>query len=203
VVRVGLTGGIGAGKTVVASMLRDLGARVIEADAIARDLVRPGGGVLEALVEEFGRGILRDDGTLDRRRLAETAFARPGRLERLNAITHPPLVEELLGSMEGAEGGAEVVVVDAALLGDWDILDAFDIVVTVRAPRATRVERLVAGGMSRRDVEARIDAQDSEDEFARQADIVIDNAGSREELSLEVRRLWRRLSDGTEVTDAE
>ena len=202
-VRVGLTGGIGAGKTVVASMLRDLGARVIEADAIARDLVRPGGGVLEALVEEFGRGILRDDGTLDRRRLAETAFARPGRLERLNAITHPPLVEELLGSMEGAEGGAEVVVVDAALLGDWDILDAFDIVVTVRAPRATRVERLVAGGMSRRDVEARIDAQDSEDEFARQADIVIDNAGSREELSLEVRRLWRRLSDGTEVTDAE
>lgn len=198
--RIGLTGGIGAGKSLVASMLRERGARIIEADALARALVRPGSRVLDALVAEFGAGILGPDGGLDRRRLAQAAFGDPARLARLNAITHPPLVAAILEEMERSGG---VVVVDAALLGRWDVLDAFDLVVTVRAPREVRVRRLVEAGMARADVEARIDAQDTDGEFASQADVVIDNAGTEDDLRREVERLWKRLAVETEENDAE
>lgn len=202
-VKVGLTGGIGAGKSVVASTLGRLGARVVEADAIARRLVRPGEPVLVRLVEEFGPAILNSDGTLDRARLAELAFGDPARLERLNEITHPPLVAAILEEMERAARAHDVVVVDAALLGQWDILDAFDVVVVVAAPRETRVRRLVDAGMARADAEARVGAQDSDEEFVRQADLVIDNSGSEEALADQVRRLWDRWTPVTEEPNAE
>jgi dephospho-CoA kinase len=192
---IGLTGGIAGGKSAVAAILDELGAHVIVADEIAREQVAPGGAVLGALVSEFGRGILRDDGTLDRRRLGRDVFDDPVKLERLNAITHPALVREIIARMEslGSRDPEGVVVLDAALLLDWDLAEAFDLVLSVHAPAGLRVARLVSAGLAEDEARARIAAQLDDARFAAAADEVIDNSGTLEELRDAVLDVWERV----------
>jgi len=198
--RIGLTGGIGSGKSRVASILRKLGAHIVTADDLAREQTVPGSPVLDALAREFGEGVLRPDGTLDRSGLGRLAFSSAERLERLNGITHPPLVEAILRRMEELEsedpGG--VLVLDAALLLDWDLGDAFDLVVAVRAPSEVRVGRLVSCDMTEEEALGRIAAQMSDEEFAAASDVVLDNDGSLEDLERKVRNLWDRVTHDPE-----
>ncbi len=196
VYRIGLTGGTAAGKSAAASILRELGAHLVTADEIAREQVLPGSPVLEALVREFGRGILEDDGTLDRRRLGAMVFADRSKLERLNAITHPPLVGAILERVEESErrDPAGVVVVDAALLPDWDIADVFDVVVSICAPADVRVARLAADGLSEGAARSRVGSQMSDEAYAGVADVVIEHDGSMEELRAKISELWSRVN---------
>ena len=193
--RIGLTGGIGCGKSEVAAVLRDLGAKIVVADTIARDVVGVGTPALARIVEAFGSGVLSEDGTLDRRKLAAIAFSDPERLSTLNDVVRPPLVEAILSEIETLEqaGGGGVVVVDAALLLDWDISDAFDLIVTVRAPLDKRLSRLVADGLTGGEARARIDAQLPDERFAEAADVVIDNEGTLADLRERVAGVWAEL----------
>jgi len=184
---------MGVGKSVVASRFAEHGACVVTADRIARDLVGDGGPVLDGLVDAFGPGILRDDGTLDRRRLAELAFASEESLERLNRIVHPPLVERILDRIASARGEEGVLVVDAALLAEWGILDAFDAVVLVTSPMAARLERLERSGYARADASARIAAQIDPEELGDRADIIIRNEGTIHQLEARADGVWRAL----------
>lgn len=193
--RIGLTGGIGSGKSEVAAALRDLGAKIVVADTVARDVVGVGTPALARIVEAFGSGVLSEDGTLDRRKLAAIVFSDRERLSALNAIVHPPLVEAILSEVETLEraGGDGVVVVDAALLLDWDISDAFDMILAVRAPLDKRLSRLVADGLTGGEARARIDVQPTDERFTEAADVVIDNDGTLADLRERVAGLWAEL----------
>jgi len=197
VFRIGLTGGIATGKSEAARCFERLGALVIRADDVARELVEPGGEALVALAAEFGAGILTPDGTLDRARLARLAFASKGATARLNAILHPPLVEEIVRRLEKTESVRErgVVVVEAALLAEWDVLDLFDLVAVVRAPLEARLARLERTGRGREDALARIGAQLPEADLLAAADAVIENDGTLGRLEAEVRRIWDLVPD--------
>jgi len=197
--RIGLTGGIGSGKSEAARVFADLGAVVVTADELARKLVEPGSPVLARIVEAFGPEVLAGDGTLDRKRLAALAFGEPARLGLLNAITHPPLVAAIIGRLEELDrtGSERVAVVDAALLTEWDITDLFDLVLLIAAPTEIRVARLTAAGMTEADARARIEAQLPEERLRDAADRVIDNASTLEEFRSAVRGLWRTLPPNT------
>lgn len=188
---VGLTGGIGSGKSTVSAELARLGALVVDADRIAREVVAPGTEGLAAVVAEFGAGVLAPDGSLDRAALAARVFADPAALERLGAITHPLVAAE--SRRRQAQAPADAVVVhDVPLIVENGLAGDYDLVVVVGADEDVRVERLVSHrGMSEEDARARIRAQ--ADDAARRAvaDVWLDNSGSREELVAAVRRLWR------------
>jgi dephospho-CoA kinase len=193
--RIGLTGGMGSGKSVAAIRLSERGCGVIEADAVARDLTAAGTDVLAAIVDAFGSSVLTEDGALDRRALAAEAFSSEDRTEALNAITHPALVREIVRRIEDAERADPdgVLVVDAALLVQWDILDLFDLVVVVQAPVEIRIDRLVAAGFGEGDARRRMASQLSDEEMRAEADVVLVNDGSIEELKRAVDELWRSL----------
>jgi dephospho-CoA kinase len=197
--RIGLTGGMGSGKSEVARSLAELGAHVIEADAVARDLVAPGTDTLRAIAAEFGESVLNADGSLDRRALAAAAFGSAEATSRLNAITERPLIDEIVRRAEELSrrhpGG--VLVVDAALLVQWDILDLFDHVLVVRAAADVRVGRLVAAGFGEDDVRKRIASQLPEETMLEAADTVIENEGTIEELRARVAAFWESLPAGT------
>ena len=197
--RIGLTGGIGSGKSEAAGVLADLGAVIVTADELARRLVEPGSPVLAKVVDTFGPEVLAGDGTLDRRRLAALAFGDPTRLALLNAITHPPLVAAIIERLEELDriGSEGVAVVDAALLTEWDITDLFDLVLLVSAPIETRVARVVGSGYTEADARARIEAQLPEERLRDAADRVIDNASTLDELRSAVEGLWRTLPPNT------
>jgi dephospho-CoA kinase len=200
VLRIGLTGGMGSGKTEVARMLAAHGARVIEADAVARELVSPGSSVLDDIVRAFGPGVLDDGGELDRRALARAAFSSEDSVRLLNSITEAPLVDELVRrafEME-RDDPAGVLVIDAALLVQWDVLDLFDVVVAVDSPVETRIGRLVADGFTEEDARRRIASQLPVEELRAAADIVITNDGSMEDLRRAVDRFWRSLPHHSE-----
>jgi dephospho-CoA kinase len=189
VLRIGLTGGIGSGKSTVAALVSARGARVIDADVLARGVVEPGTSGLAAIVEAFGREVLRADGALDRPALAAVVFADPGARARLDGIVHPLVrarAVELLGEMPPDA----VVVQDIPLLVESGQGDAFDLVLVVEAALETRVARLVARGLSDGDARARIAAQATDAERRAVADVVLDNSGSREELGKQVDRFW-------------
>ncbi|PDP88722.1 dephospho-CoA kinase [Glycomyces fuscus] len=193
--KVGLTGGIGSGKSAVAAELAAYGATVVDADALAREVVEPGTPGLEAVVAEFGERVLTPDGRLDRPRLGEIVFADEDSLARLNAIVHPLVGERSTQLMEEAvASGVEVVVYDVPLLVENGLGPLYDVVVVVDAPDAVRVERVAANrGMPREQVEARIRAQADRDTRLAAADLVVDNSGTREELTERVAELWRDL----------
>jgi dephospho-CoA kinase len=195
VFRIGLTGGMGSGKSAVAALLRERGCRVVEADAAARELVAEGTDVLAAIVDAFGESVLDADGGLDRRALAETAFSSEEGTRVLNSITHPALVREIIRLVEQAERAEPdgVLAVDAALLVQWDVLDLFDVVVVVEAPVETRVGRLVAAGFGEEDARRRMASQLPDEEMRAAADVVVMNDGSFEELRRAVDELWRSL----------
>jgi dephospho-CoA kinase len=187
---VGLTGGIGSGKSTVARELARLGAVVVDADAIARAVVAPGTPGLAAVVEEFGAEVLRPDGSLDRAALARRVFADDGARRRLEALTHPLVADESRRLAEAADPDA-VVVHDVPLIVENDLAERYDLVVVVGADEDVRVDRLVRQrGMSREDALARVRAQ--ADDAARRAvaDVWLDNSGSESELLDAARRLW-------------
>ena len=194
---VGLTGGIGSGKSTVADLLVARGAALIDADRIAREVVAPGGPAHAPLVERFGPGILAPDGTIDRPRLAALAFAEPAALADLNAITHPAIGAVMAERRAALEDSDAVVILDVPLLtpAHRDLL-ALDVVVVVDCDPATALERLVAGrAMGREDATARMAAQASREERLEGADLVVDNCGPREALDGEVDRVWRDLAE--------
>ena len=198
VIRVGLTGGIGSGKSTVADMLRARGAVVIDADAIARELVEPGEPALHALVDEFGDSIIAADGSLLRGTLAAIAFASPDGTARLNAIMHPLIAAESRRRIEvAAQAGAAVVVYDMPLLLETGQQDVVDLVVVADVPVETQVQRAVElRGLDEVDVRRRIEVQTSRDERLAAADVVIDNSGSLEHTQEQVDALWRRFAAG-------
>ena len=193
--RVGLTGGIGSGKSAVTDLLRSRGAAVIDADVLAREVVAPGTPGLQQIVEAFGEDVLLPDGSLDRPALGRLVFADEQARRRLNAITHPLIGErtsELLREAERA--GTQVLVHDVPLLVENGLAPLYDAVVVVAAEPSTQLDRLVRlRGMSREDAQARIDAQAPLAEKLAVATHVIRNDGSREELQAQVEELWADL----------
>ncbi|MDC7122077.1 dephospho-CoA kinase [Cellulomonas fimi] len=195
--RIGLTGGIAAGKSVAARRLRELGAVVIDSDELAREAVAPGSAGLDAVVAEFGDGVLAADGTLDRPALAAIVFADADARRRLDAIVHP-IVRRLAAEREAAAAVVDhgaVVVHDIPLLVETGQADAFHVLVVVHAPAVLRVERLVRlRGMTREDAERRVAAQAADDERLAVADVVLDGTGSDDDLRTQVDDLWDRLA---------
>lgn len=192
-VLVGLTGGIGSGKSAVAQLLAGHGARVVDADALARDALAPGAPGLLAVIEEFGQAVLGADGELDRKRLAATVFADPPARETLNAIVHPLVAERLEAAIAEASPG-EVVVYDVPLLVETSVRDRhdFDLILVVEAAERSRIARLARDrGMTERDVRARMSSQATDEQRRAVADVVIMNDGSRADLSRAVARVWR------------
>ena len=190
--RVGLTGGIGSGKSTVAAMFADLGAVVVDADAIARRIVEPGSPVLARLVEEFGDDILETDGTLRRGELARRAFATERSTRHLNEITHPAIRE--LAEVEIVEGEAAspagVVIYEMPLLVETGQVSLVDAVIVVDVPESVQVQRAVARGLSESDVHERMQRQASRSDRIAAADIVIDNTGELGNTQRQVERAW-------------
>ena len=194
---IGVTGGIASGKSLVSTMLGELGAHVVEADEIARRQASPGSPLLERLVGAFGDRILHDDLSLDRRALAAIAFSDGNALARLNEITHPPLTKAIGRRLAELllEDPAGVAVVDAALLLDWELSAAVDMTVAVVAPRDVRVARMVAEGMTESEAAARLGSQRPDDWYASRTDVVIENDGTEDELRERVAGLWERVGE--------
>jgi dephospho-CoA kinase len=200
--RVGLTGGIGSGKSTVARRLAALGALVIDSDVLAREVVEPGTPGLAAIRAAFGPDVIKRDGSLDRPALGRIVFADRGRLDELNAIVHPLVRERAAAIMNEARPSA-VVVQDVPLLVETDYTGSFDLVVVVDASDEARIARLAAErGMTAEDVRARMGAQASREERLAAADVVLDNSGSREDLLAQVDRLWQQLSEGPLTVEA-
>src|SRR5580704_1123218 len=192
---VGLTGGIGAGKSTVADLLVAHGAQLVDADVIAREVVAPGGPAFQPLVDRFGTGILDGGGGIDRPALAALVFGHPDALADLNAITHPAIVIEMLARRDGFAGTDEIVVLDIPLLRavHRETLDLAAVVV-VDTPTELALERLVtARGMAADDARARIDSQPGREARLEGADLVVDNSGDHDPLRAEVDRVWAEL----------
>lgn len=178
---VGLTGGIGSGKSTVAAFFKQQSAEVVDADQIAREVVEPGRPALEAIIKAFGRDVLQSNGRLDRARLAAIVFKDVAARERLEAITHPPIRQRLLEEVEARRARSGLLVLDIPLLYERPRIEAVDAVVVVWVDAATQLERLLArGGLDEEAARARIAAQMPLDEKKARADHVIDNSGSRE-----------------------
>ncbi len=191
--KVGLTGGIGAGKSEVSRLLASYGAVVVDSDLIAREVVAPGTPGLAAVTAEFGPEVLRPDGALDRPKLGGIVFSDPARLARLNAIVHP-LVRDRSAELEALAGPGDVVVHDVPLLAENGLAKLYDLVVVVDADDETRVERLVRlRGMEPQEARARLSAQASRADRLAVADVVLDNEGPLERLEPQVRALWEQL----------
>lgn len=195
--RIGLTGGIAAGKSVAARRFAELGAVVVDSDVLAREALAPGSAGLDAVVEEFGADVLDAQGALDRAALGRRVFADDEARRRLEAIVHP-VVRRLSAEREAAAAAtdpAAVVVHDIPLLVETGQADTFHVVVVVHAPALLRVERLVRlRGMEREDAEARVGAQADDDTRLAAADVVLDGTGSEADLRTQVDDLWARLS---------
>ena len=187
--RVGLTGGIGAGKSTVAALLEERGAAVTSADEVSRDVVSPGSAGLAAVVAEFGEDILASDGSLDRSALGRVVFSDDLRRARLEEILLPLIAAEAWARMETVPAG-QVAVYDVPLLVEGQMQDLFDLVIVVEAELEVRLERLAARGMTRDEALARIAVQATDEERRAVADVLVSNSGALEDLSAEVDRLW-------------
>ena len=191
--RVGLTGGIGSGKSAVADLLAGYGAVIIDADLLARRAVEPGTAGLARIVEEFGPGILTPEGALDRPALGKLVFADPDARGRLNAIVHPE-VRRLASAAEQTAPDDAVVVHVIPLLVETGQQDRFDLIVVVDAEPEVQLRRVRArDGLDEAAARARIEAQASRQQRLAVADLVIGNSGTRAELEASVATLWRRL----------
>jgi len=188
---VGLTGGIGAGKSAVAARLAEHGALVVDADVVAREVVAPGTEGLAAVVAAFGSGVLADDGSLDRQRLGALIFADDEARARLNAIVHP-LVSQRSAELAADAPHEAVVVHDVTLLVENALAPAYDVVVVVLADENVRIQRLRdTRGMREDEARARMAAQTTDDQRRAVADAVLDNSGTLADLHRQVDDLWR------------
>ncbi len=191
--RIGLTGGVGSGKSTVATLLAERGAVVIDADAIAREVVSTGTPGLAAVIDTFGRQVLTANGELDRPALASIVFADPEKLALLNAIVHP-LVGARVAELLTGTSPDDIVVNDVPLLVETNPnAEGFDLVLVVEAAVPTRLRRLAARGMTEQDARERMARQASDDNRRAVADVVIPNDGSLADLAVEVDRVWTRI----------
>ncbi|KIH97357.1 dephospho-CoA kinase [Streptomonospora alba] len=189
----GLTGGIGSGKSAVARRLEGHGALIVDADQISREVVEPGTSGLEEIAAEFGDDVLTEEGRLDRPRLGEIVFSDTAKLAKLNAIVHPRVGARTEELMKGASADA-VVVYDVPLLVENDLGGLYDVVVVVDVPEEEQVARVVHNrGMDADQVRARINAQAARDRRRAAADIVVDNSGTPEDLDARVAEVWEYL----------
>jgi dephospho-CoA kinase len=195
--RVGLTGGIGSGKSEAGRRLAARGAVLLDADKAARAVVEPGTPGLARIAETFGPGVLREDGSLDRAKLAEIVFADDAARGKLNAIVHPLVHDYMRAAEEAAAvqaaGDGAVIVHDVPLLAEGGRGKEFDLVIVVDVPPEVQVERLAARGMPADQARARMAAQATRDERLAVADIVIDNSGTLEDLDRRVTEVWTTL----------
>lgn len=191
--RVGLTGGIGSGKSAVSELLAGHGAVVIDYDRLAREVVEPGSPALARIAQRFGSGVLTGAGALDRAALGAIVFNDPESLRTLEEITHPA-IRDLAAAEESATGDNAIVVHDNALLIEMGHHTRMDFVVVVDVPQEIQIERIVSSrGMTEAEARARIGNQTSRESRTGVADMIIDNTGSLDELSLIVGGLWEQL----------
>jgi dephospho-CoA kinase len=194
----GLTGGIGSGKSVVASMFAQLGADVVDADQLAREVVEPGEPALEEIATAFGRDILLPDGRLDRDKLGRIIFADPVARGRLNAITHPRIQERMAAEIAVRGSRPGVLIVDIPLLYENDRGGAVETVIVVWVDSETQLRRLIErDGLTEQEARQRIAAQMSLDEKRARADVVIDNSASRENTRRQVEAIYRQYAATT------
>lgn len=187
---VGLTGGIGSGKSTVSAALAARGAVVIDADAITRSLQQPGEPVFEAIVEHFGPGVVAGDGTLDRQALADVVFADGAARKELEGLVHPAVGAEIAQQMAAVVEGDEPVILDVPLLVESGRDDMAGTIVVDLEPEVAVARLVEHRGMDEADVRARMASQVSRDERLANADFVVDNNGSLEDLEAEIDRCW-------------
>jgi len=193
VIVVGLTGGIGAGKSTVSAMLADRGAVIVDADRIARDLQEPGSPVLDRMAERFGDHIIRPDGSLDRAAVAEIVFNDEQALADLNGIVHPAMQDEIQRQIDAHRDTDRVVVLDFPLLGE-NPREGLAATIVVDIDPDIAVERLVnQRGMDETDARARINSQISREKRLERATHVIDNGGDLDSLAAQVDEVWSDL----------
>ena len=201
--RIGLTGGIGAGKSEVSRRLAAQGAVIVDADLIAREVVAPGTNGFAAVVDAFGPDVVGPDGALDRSHLGDIVFADKQKLAALNAIVHPR-VGARMRELEEAAGPSSVVVHDVPLIAENGLADAYDLVVVVDVPPRIQLDRLVRHrAMSRAQAQARMAAQASREQRLSIADIVVENSGSLAELDRQVGELWSELRRRALIASAD
>ncbi len=193
---IGLTGPLGSGKSTVAAMLRELGAKVLDADAMVHDEQLRGTVGYSAIVQTFGTKILGEDKEIDRAKLAAEVFGDPLKLQRLERILHPRVIARVLEARSMLPGNA-VLVVEAIKLLEGDLRKACDRIWVVVARREAMIERLASRGMRRREAELRLASQLSEEQFRAAADTVILNDADRERTRERVREAWSRLRQAT------
>jgi dephospho-CoA kinase len=189
---VGLTGPIGAGKSTVAAILRELGAKVLDADALVRDEQSRGTVGYSAIVQAFGTKVLGEDKEIDRAKLAAEVFGDPAKLAKLERIMHPRVIARILEARKMLREG-EVLVVEAIKLLESGLRNVCDEIWVVIAPREVMLERLAARGVSRAEAELRLRNQYSEEEFRSAADVIIENDADRDRIKDRVRAEWTRL----------
>jgi dephospho-CoA kinase len=189
---IGLTGPIGAGKSLVAGMLRELGAKVIDADAVVHDEQSRGTVGYSAIVQAFGTGMLGEDKEIDRKKLAAEVFADPRKLARLERIMHPRVIARILEARKMLLEN-DVMIVEAIKLLESDLRNVCNEIWVVLAPRPLLVERLRARGLPQAEAEMRLARQSTEDEFRAAAGVVIENDGDRDATRARVREAWDRL----------
>ncbi len=192
---IGVTGGIASGKTTVCHIFERQGALIIDADKIGKEVVEQDEGVLSQLVAVFGNRILTKDGTLARRTLGKYVFGTPQAKSKLDEIVHPPLLRRLREEITQAQKAQShrTVVVDAALLVEWDILSWFDAVVVVVSQRGDQIRRLVRQGLTVKEAQDRIDAQLSVEDKIKKADYVICNTEDYGVLRRRSLKVWEQL----------
>ena len=195
--KVGLTGGIGSGKSTVARMLGGAGLAVVDADQVARDIMEPGSPVLEEVAAAFGADLIGDDGALDRGELARRAFATTEDTQRLNAITHPAIRAESERRFAAAEeAGEQAVIYDMPLLVDLGLNQDMDLTVVVDVDKEERIRRLVdKRGLDEADARARMAQQIDDATRLAAADVVIDNNGPLDALEPQVAALIKKIKD--------
>jgi dephospho-CoA kinase len=194
---VGLTGGIGSGKSTVARILEDLGAAVIHADVVGHEVYLPQTEGWQRVTAAFGHDIVKSDQTIDRQKLGTIVFGDPEALKRLNAIVHPLIFAEVQRRIRSlrASGGGQPIVVEAAVLIEANWLPLVDEVWLVVAPREAVIDRLAEQrGLAADDVARRVDAQLTDAERRKLAQVVIENQGSLEDLRRRVKSLWQRVT---------
>lgn len=191
---VGLTGGIGSGKSTVSAALAERGAIIVDADAIVRDVQQPGSPVLAALAERFGQQVIAADGSLDRAAVAAVAFADPENLKALNDIVHPAVAREMNARVMAEVASDRVVVMDIPLLTE-NPREGLQGIIVVDVPVETQVQRLVQfRGFDEADARARIGRQATREQRLATAGFVVDNSGDLEALAPQVERLWQWLT---------
>ena len=189
----GLSGGIGSGKSTVAKIFADLGAVVIDADAIAREVLEPGQIGYENTILTFGESVLSESGSIDRKKLADLVFNNPEQLAKLEAIIHPAVIARVAQIRESLPD-TSIVVYDTPLLVEKNLQGQFDKVIIVLADAKIIIDRLVTRGLELPDIEARISNQATDSQRRDVADYIISNNGSIQELQDNVTKVWKQLS---------